>query len=81
MSSDLCVHRAEALFASDLSQTCAPDAAEVAAAISRAWRTHGGSPGCAAAMAAEYGDHPETAVPRMRWALQVVARVFPAPAR
>lgn len=28
-------------------------------------------------MAAAYGDHPETAVPRMRWALSTVERLYP----
>jgi hypothetical protein len=42
------------------------------AAIRRALRTHGGSRGRAADLAAAYGDHPELAAPRMRWALGVV---------
>ena len=39
--------------------------------------------GCAARMAQEFGDHPEAACDRMRWARQVVAGLHaarPAPA-
>src|SRR6266496_2883478 len=72
----LTVARAEALFASDLSAASEPTAAEVADAIRRAIHLHGGTRGCAAELAAAYGDRPETAVPRMRWARRVVARVY-----
>ena len=65
--------RAAALFVSDVSAADHPTDAEVYAAIQRALRTHGGSRGCAADLAAAYGDRPEVAVPRMRWALGVVA--------
>ena len=34
--------------------------------------THAGLGGCAAEVAAEYGEHPETAARRMRWARAVV---------
>ncbi|WP_188195983.1 hypothetical protein [Nonomuraea sp. SYSU D8015] len=68
--------RAEALFGSDLPTGSAPSGPEVTAAIRRAVRTHGGTRGCAVALAGEYGDHPETAAPRMRWALQVVRTVY-----
>jgi hypothetical protein len=61
--------RAEALFISDLQPSQHPSAAEVAAAIDAAIR-HWGSIGCAAAAAAEYGEHPDTAPNRMRWALR-----------
>jgi hypothetical protein len=33
--------------------------------------------GCAAQVAQEAGDHPETYQPRMRWALRAVAHAFP----
>jgi hypothetical protein len=33
--------------------------------------------GCAAQVAQEAGDHPETYQPRMRWALQAVTTAFP----
>lgn len=62
------IARAEALFASTLS-ACEPhDAAELRAAIAAAVRAEHGVAGCAAVVAQEFGDHPETAVVRMRWA-------------
>jgi|1186.fasta_scaffold141989_1 hypothetical protein len=64
--------RAEALFTSALPTASHPTRAQVTATIRRAIRVHGGSRGCATVLAGEYGDHPETAVPRMRWALGVV---------
>jgi hypothetical protein len=74
--------RCEALFASGLQRSDEPTAQEVAAAISRAVREFG-TRGCAARMAQEFGDHPEAACDRMRWARQVVAGLHaarPAPA-
>lgn len=70
--------RAEALFASDLQPSDRPTAAAVAAAVQTSLRSRGGATGCAAAVAAEYGDHPETAAARMRWALTVVDTLTPA---
>jgi len=69
--------RAEALFASGLSMGSRPTDADVAAAIRHAVRRYGGVRGCAGEVAAAYGDHPETAAPRMRWARQVVQRTYP----
>ncbi|TMR14700.1 hypothetical protein ETD86_28405 [Nonomuraea turkmeniaca] len=69
--------RAEALFGSELPTGSAPSDAEVAAAIRRAVRRHGGTRGCAVVLAGEYGEHPETAAPRMRWALGVVRGAYP----
>ena len=67
--------RCEALFASGLQRSDTPTTDEVAEAINRTiW--HLGSRGCAAQMAQEFGDHPESAVIRMRWARQVVSEVF-----
>jgi hypothetical protein len=71
--------RSEALFASTLQRGEQPTAAEVRAAIAEAIRVFG-SRGCAARMAQEFGDRPEAALPRMRWARRVVAEVFAAPA-
>jgi hypothetical protein len=77
MSTDLLTAaRAEALFASHLSRGSRLDAAEVAEAITEAVRAHGGTRGCAAQVAAEYGNHPETAPARMRWALGVVRSLY-----
>lgn len=72
----LAAARAEALFASDLSAGVRPGPVEVAGAIRSAVRRHGGTRGCAAAVAAAYGDYPEIAAPRMRWAREVVDRTF-----
>ena len=68
--------RAEALFTSPLSATRRLTRAEVTAAVREAIRAHGGSRGCAAEVAAEYGEHPEVAAARMRWARRVVAVVY-----
>ncbi len=69
--------RAAALFVSDLSATGQPTGTEVTAAIRRALRTHGGSRGCAAEVAFAYGDNPELAAPRMRWARRIVNDRYP----
>jgi hypothetical protein len=68
--------RAEALFTSDLSTTSHPTKAEVTTTIRRVIRTHGGSRGCATMLAGEYGEHPETAAARMRWALGVIHALY-----
>ncbi len=68
--------RAEALFASDLSAHCHLSEAVVAAAIRHAVRAHGGVRGCAGEVGAAYGDHPETAAARMRWARQVIEAIY-----
>ena len=59
--------RADALFASPLQRSDEPTPAQVHQAIAAALATFG-IQGCAARVAQAYGDHPETAVPRMRWA-------------
>jgi hypothetical protein len=64
--------QAEALFASFLQPSEAPTVEQVAAAIAGSLRSYGGEAGCAAVVAAEYGEHPDTAVARMRWALALV---------
>lgn len=66
--------RAEALFASDLQPSDQPTEAQVARAIHASLAARGGVAGCAAVMAAEYGEHPETAARRMRWALTLASR-------
>ncbi len=69
---------AEALFASSSISAFAPvDPATVDAAIRATFkRLH--VRGCAEAVAAEFGDHPDTAVVRMRWAILTVAELYPA---
>ncbi len=68
--------RAEALFTSDLSVYSRPTPDQVTERIRQAVRAHHGTRGCAAEVAAAYGDHPEVAVIRMRWARRVVAEVY-----
>ena len=65
--------RAAALFVSDVSVHDHLTGDQVDAAIRRSVHSHGGTRGCAADVAAAYGDHPELAAPRMRWALDVLA--------
>ena len=73
--------RSEALFASALQPSDMPTAAQVRAEIMHTVRQLG-TRGCAARMAQEFGDAPQPAVARMRWARRVVADVFTAqPAR
>jgi hypothetical protein len=67
--------RADALFASVLQISDAPSAVQVKRAIDAATSALGDL-GCAARVAQEFGEHPETAVTRMRWAREEVAFVF-----
>jgi hypothetical protein len=67
--------RSEALFVSPLQRSENPSAGQVQQAIARAVRELG-SRGCAARVAQEFGDHPEVAVARMRWARRVVDEAF-----
>ena len=66
---------ADALFASMLQRSDGPSADEVRKAIDAAVHAYGGR-GCAERVAQEFGDHPEAAVARMRWACGVVGEVF-----
>ena len=68
---------AGALFASTLQRSDAPSAGQVRAAAAAALRAYGRR-GCAKRVAQEFGDHPETAVARMRWARGVAGEVFAA---
>ena len=68
--------RAAALFVSDLSATEQPTGVLVEAAIKHALRTHGGARGCAADVAAAYGDYSELAAGRMRWARSLVEDLY-----
>lgn len=67
--------RADALFASALQRSDAPSAVQVKQAIAAA-RDAFGDLGCMARVAQAYGEHPETAVTRMRWACTAVAGAF-----
>ena len=64
--------RCEALFASALQPSDDPTVSMVAAAISSAVRRFGRR-GCLGQMAQEFGDHPDAAAQRMRWARQLAA--------
>ena len=72
--------RAEALFLSTLQPSGAPSPGQVR--TSRAVATtlrRLGIRGCAVQVAGEFGDHPDTAVARMSWALATVTAVYPVP--
>jgi len=77
-SQKLLLTRAEILAVSNASVTQTLDRAAADAAIGATLRRHGGIRGCIAALAQDFGEHPETAAPRMRWARRVVADLYPA---
>jgi len=64
--------RADALFASPLQRSDEPSPAQVHQAIAAAVAAFG-IRGCAARVAQAYGEYPETAALRMRWARAAVA--------
>src|SRR5215469_4724598 len=67
--------RADAVFASALQRSAQPTAGQVRRAVAETVRAFG-SRGCAARVAQEFGDHPETAATRMRWARTVADQAF-----
>lgn len=67
--------QADALFASAVQRCDEPGSNQVRQAIAAAIRAFG-SIGCAERVAQEFGDHPETAVVRMRWARLVAREAF-----
>ena len=69
---------ADALFVSVLQRSDQPDAGQVRKAVAAVVRAYGGE-GCAQRVAQEFGDHPDTAVARMRWARAVADAVFTSP--
>jgi len=69
--------RADALFASALQRSDRPSPGQVRQAIAAAAARYGAA-GCAARVAQAFGEHPETAVTRMRWARTTVTGVFGA---
>ena len=75
---------ADALFVSALQCSQAPSTDQVRQAIDATVRAFGYS-GCAGRVAQEFGDHPETAVARMRWARatarSAVGDLVPGPRR
>jgi hypothetical protein len=68
----------EALFASHLQPSQTPSADAIEAAVEQ-MILRLGSDGCAAAVAGEFGDHPETAVPRMCWVRRTLAAIAALP--
>ena len=67
--------QADAVFASGLQRGDEPSVGQVQRAVAAAISAFGYS-GCAEQVAQEFGDHPETAVIRMRWARAVVREAF-----
>ena len=67
--------QADAVFVSGLQCCDEPSAGQVRQAVAAAVRAFGCS-GCAGRVAQEFGDHPETAVIRMRWARGVAREAF-----
>jgi hypothetical protein len=67
--------RADALFVSALQRSEELNTGQVREAVAAAVRAFG-TRGCAERVAQEFGDHPETAVARMRWARTVAAETF-----
>ena len=63
---------ADALFASPLQRGDQPSAGQVQQAVAAAVDVFGPR-GCVERVAQEFGDHPETAVTRMRWARELAA--------
>ena len=63
--------RADALFVSALQRSDEPSTTQIRQVIA-ATIGEFGARGCAARVAQEYGEHPETAVLRMRWARALV---------
>jgi len=70
--------RAEALFLSALQPSGSPSPEQIRHAVTTTLRRLGVR-GCAAQVAGEYGDHPDTAVARMSWALATINVVYPEP--
>ncbi len=70
--------RAEALFVSSLQRSDQPSTDQVRQAVAAAVRQFGGR-GCIGLVAQEFGEHPDLAVTRMRWALRLAAGAFGEP--
>jgi hypothetical protein len=68
--------RAEALFVSDAQRSDRLTADEIRAAVRRTVRKYGPSD-LAALVAHEFGEHPDTAVGRMSWALYEIRTSYP----
>ncbi|GAA3272961.1 MULTISPECIES: hypothetical protein [Dactylosporangium] len=67
--------RAEALFVSYLQSSDHLDPHSIREAVMLSVRRHGPR-GCAALVAQEFGEHPDTAVGRMGWVLDCIRRAY-----
>jgi hypothetical protein len=74
----IAVVRADALFVSAVQRSDEPRAIQVREAVAAAVRRFGPQ-GCAERVAEEFGDHPDIAAARMRWARRQIAQVFGEP--
>ena len=64
--------QADALFASALQRSDELSDSQIRRAVAAALHGYGAA-GCAGVVAQEFGDHPETAAARMRWARTAMA--------
>jgi hypothetical protein len=71
----IAVVRTDALFVSAVQRSDEPRATAVREAVAAAVRRFGPQ-GCAERVAEEFGDHPDIAAARMRWARGQIAQVF-----
>ncbi|GAA2864830.1 hypothetical protein Acy02nite_14080 [Actinoplanes cyaneus] len=69
--------RTEALFVSDLQRSQAPTLEVIREAVTTTVSRLGEN-GCAALVAQEFGEHPDCAIGRMRWARSAVRLAFAA---
>jgi hypothetical protein len=67
--------RCEALFASDVQRSWSPTPETIRAAVTAAVDRLGAD-GCAELVAQEFGEHPDCALGRMRWARAAVRSAF-----
>jgi len=74
----IAVVRTDALFVSAVQRSDEPRAIQVREAVAAAVRRYGPQ-GCAERVAEEFGDHPDIAAARMRWARRQIAQVFGEP--
>jgi hypothetical protein len=70
--------RAGALFLSALQPSGSPTPDQIRRAVTTTLQRLGVR-GCAAHVAGEFGDHPDTAAARMSWALAAIGTVYPVP--
>jgi hypothetical protein len=75
---DLSALRSGALFVPALQPSQEPSARQVQQAVAAALRRFGRH-GCAGRVAQEFGEHPEAAAARMRWARRATAGAFARP--